>query len=165
MSRLLKFASTLLVAASLVTGAAQAQDRRSGPSYGEATLSDGFTNDIMLEVLAGGPVRILPMRGCPGGGYINAAPSFRVHYRAGEWPLIFYVRAHPRDTILLVNDPAGHWHCNDDYQGLDPAIQFAITVENSHILSGEYNVWVGSYGPEGVLGAMLYITSTRPFFR
>lgn len=159
MSRLLKFASALLAAAILVAGTAQAQNWRLNPSFGTMTLNAGFPNDPRTRtVQAGGNLRLNPMGGCPGGGYVANAPDYRVHYRAGNWPLIFYVRA-PGDTLLLVNDPAGRWYCNDDFQGLDPAIQFG------NPMSGQYDIWVGTYGRNRVSNATLYITELRPFVR
>ena len=158
MSRLFKFASALLAAAILVAGAAQAQVSRLNPSYGTANLSAGFPNDPRTRnVVAGGNIRLPPVGDCPGGGYVARAPDYRVNYTAGNWPLIFYARSRG-DTILLVNDPAGRWYCNDDFQGLDPAIEFV------NPRSGRYDIWVGTYGSNRVR-AMLYITSTRPFFR
>ena len=159
MSRFLKFASALLAAAILVAGTAQAQNWQLRPSFGSMTLNAGFPNDPRTRsIQAGGNIRLNPMGGCPGGGYVANAPDFRVHYSAGNWPLIFYVRARG-DTLLLVNDPAGRWYCNDDFQGLDPAIQFG------NPMSGQYDIWVGTYGRNRVPGATLYITELRPFVR
>ncbi|MCC6002019.1 MAG: peptidase S1 [Pararhodobacter sp.] len=159
MFRLLKLAAAVLAAIPVITTPGVAQNWRLNPSYGSATLNAGFMPDPrMRSVQAGGNIRINPIGGCPGGGYVANAPDYRVHYRAGGFALSFYVRA-PGDTLLLINDPQARWYCNDDYSGLDPAIRFG------NPMSGQYDVWVGTYGRNRVRNATLYITELGPFSR
>lgn len=159
MSRLMKLAAAFVSALTLLSGAAQAQNWQLRPSFGSISLSAGFLPDPRVRTIqAGGDLRLNPTGGCPGGGYIANAPDYRLHYRSGGYALSFYVRA-PRDTILLINDPQGRWFCNDDYSGLDPAIRFG------NPLSGQYDIWVGTYGRARVRNANLYITELGPFSR
>ena len=112
----------------------------------------------VVRVRAGGDNRFRGGGGCPGGGWFANAPDFRLHYRAGGFQLSIYSRA-PGDTMLLVNDPNGNWHCNDDYQGLDPALVF------SRPLSGQYDIWAGTYNRTRVQNTRIYITEMGPFSR
>ena len=43
------------------------------------------------------------------------------------------------DTALVINDANGNWICNDDFFGLDPAIEFSNPV------GGLYDIWVASF--------------------
>jgi serine protease Do/protease YdgD len=154
-------ARTTLAALSmtLIGGAAAAQNYNLRPSYGTVTLNAGFAPDpYVVTVRAGGDNNFRGGGGCPGGGWFPNAPDFRVHYRAGSYQLSFYVRA-PGDTMLLVNDPSGTWYCNDDYQGLDPAIVFARPR------SGQYDIFAGTYNRSRVRNTRLYITELGPFSR
>ncbi|MCC5986906.1 MAG: peptidase S1 [Pararhodobacter sp.] len=159
MSRVLKIAAAILAALPLLSGAASAQNWRLNPSFGSISLNAGFLPDPRTRsIQAGGNLRLNPIGGCPGGGYVANAPDYRLHYRSGGFALSFYVRARG-DTILLVNDPQGRWYCNDDYSGLDPALRF------SNPSSGQYDIWVGTYGHNRVRNATLYITEMGPFSR
>ena len=56
------------------------------------------------------------------------------------------------DTTLIVNDPAGDWHCDDDSgPGVNPAIEFPSAE------AGEYHVWVGVFSPPDV-GALAQLS-------
>jgi hypothetical protein len=73
-------------------------------------------------------------------GYVNASrPDVTLNYRAGQFDLSIYVQGGLTDTTLIIRDPNGQWHCNDDYPGLalDPAVVF------SQPLTGNYAIWVG----------------------
>jgi len=147
-------AAVVSLSAFAVTGA-DAQNYNLRPSYGSFNLTAGFTPDPQSLVgRAGGDIRVNPLNGCPGGGWFANAPDFRIHYRASNWPLTFYVRA-PGDTMLLVNDPSGNWYCNDDTDGLDPAIRFGRPS------SGQYDVWIGTYNRSRVPNTRLYVTELR----
>jgi len=66
--------------------------------------------------------------------------------------LRFYVTGNG-DTGLVVNDPAGEWHCNDDsYGGVNPT----ITIGGA--LKGQYDVWVTSYSSDDRLSGTLHVT-------
>lgn len=159
MSRFLKFAAAALMTLPLLSTPGTAQNWRLNPSYGSTSLTAGFLPDPRTRtVQAGGNIRLNPIGGCPGGGYVANAPDYRLHYRSGGFALSFYVRA-PGDTILLINDPQANWYCNDDYSGLDPALRFGSPS------SGQYDIWIGTYNRNRVRNATLYITEMGPFSR
>lgn len=144
--------STLGVAAATT---AQAQNYNLNPAYGTFSLSAGFSNDPRTATgRAGGDNRREAMPGCPNGGWFASAPDFRLHYQAGSFPLTFYVTA-PGDTMLLINAPDTSWHCNDDSDGLNPAVRFANPP------SGQYDVWIGTYGRDRVYNTTVYVTELR----
>ncbi|TRO95215.1 DUF2125 domain-containing protein [Glycocaulis profundi] len=60
-----------------------------------------------------------------------------------------------RDTAMVVRAPDGEILCNDDFEGLDPAVQIGDAEP------GDYAVWVGGYsGGEGV--ALVSATTAEP---
>jgi hypothetical protein len=157
MNALAKLTAAAAAVVAMFSAAADAQDWRLNPLYGTVTLNSGFLPDPHTRTItAGGPIRISPMAGCPGGGYVANAPDYRLNYRAGRLPLSLYVRA-SGDTILLVNAPNAQWYCNDDYSGLNPGMMF-----NSP-MSGQWDIWVGTYGPSLIAGSTLYISEFQPF--
>ncbi|WP_366655921.1 hypothetical protein [Fodinicurvata sp. EGI_FJ10296] len=66
-------------------------------------------------------------------------PDFVVQVSGDGEPVAMRVSS-DADTTLLVVDPAGDVHCNDDSYGLDPEIAFDAGM------AGDYDVWVGSWG-------------------
>lgn len=126
--------------------------------FGSGQLTAGFLPDpFTAEVQAGGPVdadqglgeSVVAEGYCA--GYVTRAPSYELSYQAGDFPL--YISAESsRDTTLVVNAPDGAWYCNDDYQGLDPALEFPEPQ------SGVYDIYVGTYGSGGTEPATLSIS-------
>lgn len=162
--RLLVLAASLAI---LAASGAEAQNYNLRPSYGSARLNAGFQPDPFVRggMRAGGDrYQQAVGQGCPGGGWFANSPDFSLYYNAGRYALTFYVRA-PGDTMLLINDPAANWYCNDDTDGVDPAIRF------SNPRSGRYDIWLGTYprfdsrgrripGPR-VRNTTLYVTELR----
>ena len=122
------------------------------PLYGTVSLETGFTPDpAAIDVVAGGPDEN-SIEGC--NGYINsAAPDVDLNFETdGSLPLKIYVRS-SADTVILVNLPDGEWVCNDDYD----ATSAAILLEDP--MSGNYNIWVGTFsGETEEPAATLYFT-------
>jgi hypothetical protein len=116
-------------------------DWRLDSSYGSIDLDAGFWPDPELtSVRAGGSVSLSSLGYS---GYVAEAPDLDLYYDAGTSPLFIYVAEQDSDTVLLVNDPNGNWHYNDDGAGgTRPGIRF------SNPESGMYNVWIGTYGSE-----------------
>jgi len=111
------------------------------PAYGAIDLASGFEPDPHTQQIAAGggyDATGLNTAGCV--GWIATAPDYRVNFTAGNYglPLIFSVAAEA-DTTLVINDAGGNWVCNDDSNGLNPAIRF----DNPQ--SGQYDVWVGTF--------------------
>ena len=116
-------------------------DWEAEPLYGTISLETGFTPDpAAVDVVAGGP-DANSIDGC--NGYINnAAPDVDLNFEAdGTLPLKIFVRS-SFDTVILVNLPDGEWVCNDDFD----ATSAAVLLEDP--MSGNYNIWVGTFGAD-----------------
>ena len=86
-------------------------------------------------------------------GWVAQAPDYRVNWTAGsgELPLTFDVTA-DSDTVLVINDAEGNWVCNDDTDGVNPVVSFQGAV------SGQYDVWVGTYSQGDLQPSTLHVT-------
>jgi hypothetical protein len=88
-------------------------------------------------------------------GYANMAqPQVRLIFTDTDqrYPLNIWVTA-ATDLTLVVNQPDNTWICNDDANGLDPAIQWSSPQV------GVYDIWVGTHsGPLSGAEAILYIS-------
>lgn len=114
--------------------------------FGDGRLEAGFLPDpFTLQLEAGGPSdasdglgdAVVAQGFCA--GYVTREPSYELSFEAGDAPL-FIAAQSDRDLTLVVNAPDGAWHCNDDFDGLDPALEF------SPAQSGVYDIYVGTYG-------------------
>lgn len=124
-------------------------------AYGEITLRSGFTPDPRrISLRAGGAVPAANASpGCTGS--IARAPDYQVTYTAGRLPLIIRTES-ATDTTLVVNDPDGVWHCDDDGRGQGGDAQ----VNLDKPASGVYDIWVGTFG--GGTAAATLILTERP---
>lgn len=114
------------------------------PRYGSVSLASGFLPDpYQVNVTAGGTVHtVTELPGC-NAGFIDVGQSFQLNFTAtSDWRLTFSVVS-DADTTLVIYDPRGTWHCVDDTDGLNPS----VTINS--VASGEYNIWVGTYGGNG----------------
>lgn len=122
-------------------------------AFGNVSLATGFTPDpYRVNIISGGAHRASEVRnGCA--GWVASAPDFQLTFSAGSLPLIISA-ASGSDTTLLVNDPNGNWHCNDDggNAGLNPALTF------HNAASGTYDIWIGSYSQGDAANATLSIS-------
>jgi hypothetical protein len=138
-------------------GAAQACPSYNNPTvFGSATLNAGFMPDPYLRNLtAGGTLDLATCTGGQWSGFVVGRPDFRMFYN-GSSPtgtLTFALEARSNvDTVILINAPDGSWHFNDDYRGLDSAIVFTAPM------SGQYDIWTGSYTPSSNNPAVLVVT-------
>jgi hypothetical protein len=109
-------------------------------AYGDVTLNSGFTPDpYRVSITSGGQFQASSVQsGCR--GWVAAAPDYQLSFSAGNLPLIISAASNS-DTTLLINDPNGNWHCDDDggNAGLNPAMTF------HNAASGVYDIWIGSY--------------------
>ena len=145
---------TLLAAVVLAAsaGSAWAQDWRRAPAFGAVNLSAGFTPDPYVHsVTAGGTLRAETVLGGGCAGTMANAPDLRINYSAGAFNLTIAGQS-SADTTLIVNAPDGSWHCNDDWQALNPGITFTSP------LSGQYDIWIGSYGGGRGIPAQILIS-------
>lgn len=115
----------------------------SSPSRnGSTSLTGNFRSPYSLNVAAGGQVNVSGILGnCV--GYVNpTGPDFELSYSADNAKLLSIYVSGGTDTTLIINDPNGNWHCNDDFNsasGTNPAVEF------TEPLSGVYDIWVGTY--------------------
>lgn len=114
--------------------AAQSLDANGVPRYGTLQLRDGLQDalDIVLT-----PEAEVPHEGCP--GYIAPGDPDAVIDWNGEGPLRIWLRS-ASDGVLVVRAPLGETLCNDDADGVQPAIEFGQAQP------GSYAVWAGTFG-------------------
>ena len=108
---------------------------------GQITLAAGFMPDPQVRSgIAGGPVAAGSIPNNYGGncrGYTQAQPD---HVMVTTTPFS-YMRVHVQangDPTLIIQDPNGSFWCNDDENGLLPAISGPWDA-------GTWRIWVGSY--------------------
>ena len=148
----------IIVAAAAMSAAvistAAAQNYSLQPNYGAVNLTGGFTPDpYSVNLQSGGSVNVGQTIGGSCRGFVADAPDVRLNYSPGSLPLIISV-ASGSDTTLVVNAPDGRWYCDDDsgVNGLNPMVRF-----NSP-MSGQYDIWVGTYGNATLQAAQLQIS-------
>jgi hypothetical protein len=146
-------AAGVALAAVATAGVAVAQNYNLQPTYGSVSLTAGFVPDPqVVNLQSGGQVNAQTISpSCR--GFIANAPDVRLMYRAGSYPLIISV-ASSADTTLVVNGPDTAWYCDDDggVNGLNPSIRFNSPQ------SGQYDIWVGTYGNASLQPAQLHIS-------
>lgn len=142
-----------LIAGALAAAPAAAQDYHADPNFGAVTLASGFTPDPrVIPVRSGGEIDASRIsQACT--GFISNSPDVRLNYSAGSLPLILSVAAEA-DTTLVVNGPDGHYYCDDDggVNGLNPMVRFQAPA------SGQYDIWIGTYGNSSLQPARLHIS-------
>lgn len=124
------------------------------PFFGEVTLVTGYEDDPhVVELQSGGTIDAERAIGGDCAGFIAEAPDYRVYYTAGDrYPLIFSVES-DEDTTLVISDPNADWVCDDDSgPGLNPEVFF------NRPLSGQYDIWVGTYEGNYTADAALLIS-------
>jgi hypothetical protein len=122
------------------------------PTFGTLSLNAGFSNDPRTQAItSGGDVDASYLGGnCFGWAATN--PDFRVQWDGFGFLRFFFV-ADSGDTTLIINDPVGGWHCNDDSFGtIDPSIDFGDAQD------GQYDIWVGSFSSGEFISGTLYVT-------
>lgn len=127
--------------------------------FGDVVLDSGFTPDpYVVELTAGGGSDASELSsGCV--GYVGSRPDVRLVFEAGVLPLNIYAIGAGDDLTLVVRDPSGRYRCNDDYEGLEPA----VLIDRPQ--SGTYDIWVGVWtGPGEFADAALLITELDPVF-
>ncbi|MCH8493782.1 MAG: serine protease [Idiomarina sp.] len=92
-------------------------------------------------------------------GYAASAPDYRLQLNANTANLYISFSADEaaEDSTLVVRTADGKWHCNDDYQGLNPGVQL------TNVRLGEVNIWVGSYAEGDYIAGELTISNQQLF--
>lgn len=138
-------------------GYAQLPDHGANPLYGTVQLGGDFARDPhRVQVQAGGgtDARNLGLPNSCVGFIARSQPDARINYRATDYKVLsFYVTSNS-DTTLIINGPDGRWYCNDDMSGstVNPRVIFDSPR------SGQYDVWVGTYGTAKTESANLYVS-------
>lgn len=93
---------------------------------------------------AGGTIDLRNCGQVNGHGRINPIADYTIRYDARGSGRTLGIRGEAAcDAVLLVADPAGRWHFNDDSQGLNPGMQL------HNAASGDYRVWLGTFSSTG----------------
>ncbi|GGD51384.1 peptidase [Aurantiacibacter arachoides] len=134
------------------TSGPQPMPNPGGGTYGSVSLSGGFSPDpYMVRVQSGGDYAASNFSSdCT--GYIASNPDFQLNYRASSFPL--YISADAMaDTTLVVRAPNGRYYCDDDSgEGNNPRVWMETPM------SGQYDIWVGTYGNSEMHAAELNIS-------
>lgn len=126
------------------------------PSYGETSLSAGFTPDpYRVSIVSGGSVDAIYLGGdCV--GYAAQGPDYRLNWigSSSELRIFFDADQLGDDTALIINKPDGSWACNDDAneETFNPMVIFPNPTE------GRYDIWVSSYDDGDYIEGQLHIT-------
>ncbi|MGG5808411.1 hypothetical protein [Falsiroseomonas sp. CW058] len=152
-SRILMAAGAM---ATLLAGAAVAQDFNRNPSFGTVNLRANFAPDpYSVNVTAGGQLPAERLGGASCVGSIANAPDVRLNYQAGGLPL--YIAARSRaDVTLVINLPNGRWLCNDDFEGTNAGVVLNTPQ------SGQYDIWVGHYDRGSRVPAQVLFSEVPP---
>ncbi|WP_179299501.1 hypothetical protein [Rubrivirga marina] len=133
-------ARALLAALSLgLVSAASAQSLATDASPVAGTLTPGVTEaSVTFDARATDELVLPGVDGCY--GYVDpSAPDAAVEWGGGD--LQIWVQG-GFDATLAVYGPDGAWSCNDDSNGVLPALSF----EGAE--AGRYVVWVGGFTPD-----------------
>lgn len=116
------------------------------------SIGPGFTPDPMiLSGSAGGPTDASSLDAqCR--GHVGIIPSHTLQV-SGAMPMLRIMAASDQDTTLVVRRPDGTYACNDDSDGLNPAVDLA------NVQPGAYNVFVGTYAPNASASYQLGLTT------
>lgn len=128
------------------------RQRSSSDNIAAISLQAGFAPDPhRTPVAAGGNRSASSLRsGCA--GYIGMEPTRQLNWSGASGEIRIYVTS-TADTTLLIRDPSGNYHCNDDWTSgdTDPMLRF------NNPRAGSYTIWVGKYS-RGTANGVLYIS-------
>lgn len=173
LSRLALAGAVATVALSVASAPADAQVRlnwEAQPLYGTQNLRSGFEPDpVRVQVEAGGSDQVPTNLGRDCTGFVNARqPDVDINFsnaqgqmqpgQRTQYKFYIYVQA-PSDTTLVVNAPDNRWYCNDDAGGAmgeNPMVVFDPGI------TGNYNIWVGTFERGRTVRATLFISERAP---
>ncbi|MBD2067665.1 hypothetical protein H6F93_09000 [Leptolyngbya sp. FACHB-671] len=127
--------------------------------FENVTLSPDFSPDpTTIRGISGGPLTASNVAGRtetatgPCAGFVDEQPDHTIQLTEFFSYLSIQVES-PEDTTLVVRGPGGSW-CNDDYQSNNPGIA-------GQWLSGDYEVWVGSYNRDSYHPYVIRISDSQ----
>ncbi|WP_199333653.1 hypothetical protein [Oculatella sp. FACHB-28] len=127
--------------------------------FENVTLSPDFSPDpTTIRGISGGPLTASNIAGRtetatgPCAGFVDEQPDHTIQLTEFFSYLSIQVES-PEDTTLVVRGPGGSW-CNDDYQSNNPGIA-------GQWLSGDYEVWVGSYNRDSYHPYVIRISDSQ----
>ena len=126
------------------------------PNFGTVNLAAGFMPDPQsAAVQAGGSINASSL-GSACSGFVSAEPDLRLNFssRGGQ---LFIRAVSGTDTTLVVSDPNGNWQCNDD----DTVLTSNPEVHFVNAPSGQYDIWVGTYGGAGTTPAQVQFSESE----
>ncbi|WP_127107644.1 hypothetical protein [Pararhodobacter zhoushanensis] len=118
------------------------------PTYAQHGAPLSYTAETVwtpqsTTVIAGGDQDLSTCAEVPGAGYVIENPDFTLTYDALNMGRALEFRVTGScDTVLLVNSATGEWLFNDDTNEMHPVVRL------NNAPSGQYDLWVGTYGPE-----------------
>lgn len=147
-------------------------DYNARANFGGGRLTTGFTPDPWTFALTAGggrnPVNVtdLNMRDSVSGepcgrSFVTRRPDFHFNFTAGTtFPLLrFYViTGNNSDATLVINEPNGHWRCNDDHHREGWGNNLMPTIDFANPPAGRYDIWVGTYDASSHNPATLHVT-------
>jgi hypothetical protein len=123
-------------------------------NYGSITLPGYFLPDPKaVSVVSGGSINVSNLGLGPNcRGYATSSPDLQLEYTGTvDLRILFKADQAGKDTVLIINDYTGNWRCNDDFGGLNPAIDLPPG-------SGIIDIWVASYNQSESVSGAIYIT-------
>jgi hypothetical protein len=140
------------------TERSETPDVRAEPRYAALELRVGFEPDPReVTVDAGGNRDARAMRANCSGMIDFSRPDVNLTYTQGTGQFPLYIGAVSQaDTTIVINDPQGNWHCNDDYEGLNPGVVF------QRPMFGTYNIWIGTLDRGPTQPATVRISEVPP---
>ncbi|MDE2776026.1 MAG: hypothetical protein OXI77_08815 [Chloroflexota bacterium] len=157
MSRLALVIIIVLSLAAAGVSAGDGLNPAGDPRYGAHALAPGFAPaPFTHDALSGGDIAVKSLNlGDNCLGYAASDPDFLIELTS-EFSRITFLIASEADTTLIVNLPNGSWACNDDTNGLNPALVFHSAP------AGGYRLWIGSYAEETNDESVLTIAEAGP---
>ncbi len=127
-----------------------------GTSDHDLSGSELAEKPLILDFVAGGDLDLTACPDLPWVGHVVESPDLTITVGGLETLGVeFYVMG-ACDTVLLVNAADGTWHYSDDFEeGADPLIDI------DQAASGQYDIWIGTYGPE-TCEATLFVEAYDP---
>ena len=106
----------------------------------------GDVTEVSVSMRAGGAFNLRDcglegkgLTGYRGDGLVVLVPDLQVHLLR-DTPQLLIGTTFEEDTLLLIHDPNGVWHFNDNSEGHNPKV---ILTSPSR---GEYSIYMGTHG-------------------